>query len=254
MVFVAVANPFVVVAPALSQSVMSGVDLSSPAYSTAEMSRTDIEKLLASGHRPDLSMKSLNGLDLSGLDLTGVSFRAARVNKTKFTKARLVGAIFDQTWALEANFDGADLSKASLFAAQMQGSSFRFADFSGARIAGDFSRANLRDANFAGADLSADMKNQSMGLMRVVFRSADLEGSNFKGANLARADLQFAKLGGANLSGADISGAEAGGADFRAALLSDTNLSGCDVTSARITQDQKSAFAKADHLDRALVE
>jgi uncharacterized protein YjbI with pentapeptide repeats len=239
---------------AKAQDMTHNVDLSSPMYTMAEMTRADIEKALASGEKPDLSGKSLNGLDLSGLDLSGVNFRAARVNKTKFAGAKLISAIFDQAWAVGADFSSADLSKASLFAAQMQDTNFDQADLTSARIAGDFSRAHLRKAKFAKADLSADMKNQSMGLMRAVFRSADLEGADFENADLARADLQFAKFKAANFTRADLSGAEAGGADFRGAIFDHTDLSGCDVTSARIDASEIKAFAKADHLDRALKE
>jgi len=183
-----------------------------------------------------------------------VNFRAARINKTKFAGAKLAGAIFDQAWAVGADFSGADLTKASLFASQMQDTNFDNADLSFARIAGDFSRAHLRKAKFVKADLSADMKNQSMGLMRASFRSADLEGADLESANLARADLQFAKFAGANFAHANLMGAEAGGADFRGAHFDHTALAGCDVTSAQIDTAQLPAFAKADHLDRALKE
>ncbi len=237
-----------------AQDMTHNVDLSSPMYTMAEMTRADIEKALASGKKPDFSGKSLNGLDLSGLDLSGANFRAARVIKSNFADAKLAGAIFDQAWAVGANFSNADLSNASLFASQMQDTNFDHANLSSARIAGDFSRAHLRGARLVKADLSADMKNQSMGLMRVVFRSADLDGANFESANLARADLQFAKFPGVNFTNADLSGSEAGGADFRGAIFNRTNLAGSDVTSARIDASALNAFAKADHLDRALKE
>ncbi len=238
--------------PAAAQDMTHNVDLSSPLYSTAEITRGEIEKALASGAQLDLSMKSLNGLDLSGLDLSGVNFRAARLNKTKLTGAKLRGATFDQAWAMAADFSGADLSEASLFASQMQDANFDGANLSFARIAGDFSRAHMRKTKFMKANLSADMKNQSMGLMRGVFRSADLSGADFGDANLARADLQFAKFAGTNFTRANLMGAEAGGADFRGAIFADTNLTDCDVTSALIDASNISLFAKAEHLDRAL--
>ena len=59
---------------ALAQGMMSGVDLSSPAFTKAELSRADIEAMIAkgpTGGKLDLSDKSLNGLDLSKLDLSG---------------------------------------------------------------------------------------------------------------------------------------------------------------------------------------
>jgi uncharacterized protein YjbI with pentapeptide repeats len=239
--------------PVAGQDVMQmqGLDLNSPRYTTSEMTRAQIEDQIKSGNK-NFYDRSLNGLDLSGLDLSGVNFRAARLDKTKLAGARLEGAILDQVWALNADFSGADLTHASLFSAQMQNSNFDDADLSGARIAGDFSGAHMRKTKFVKADMSADMTNQSMGLMHAVLRSVDLRGADFEGANLSRADLQFAKLAGTNLMNADLSGADASGADFRGAILGDTNFTGCDVSGAMIEASQLDAFAKADHLDRVL--
>ncbi len=64
---------------------MGNVDLSGPMFTTAEMTRADVEAAIkaSDGHGVDLAGKSLNGLDLSGLDLTKANFRAARMNKAK---------------------------------------------------------------------------------------------------------------------------------------------------------------------------
>ena len=193
--------------PATAQDMMQHVDLSSPAFSLAEMTRAEVEATLkAAPGGADLSGKSLNGLDLSGLDLHGVNFRAAKMNKAKLTGARLDGAILDQVWAIGADFSQASLKKANLFGSQMQEASCDGADFSGARVTADLSRASLRNANFSGADLAADMRNQSMGLMRAVLKSADLTGAVFENANLGSTDLQFAKFLGANFRGASLAG------------------------------------------------
>jgi uncharacterized protein YjbI with pentapeptide repeats len=232
----------------LAQDMLRHLDLSSPKYTSAELTRADIETAIASGQKLDFSNKSLNGLDLSGLNLTDANLRAARINKTNFVGAKLKGIILDQAWAVGADFSGADLRRASLFAAQMQEANFEGADLSQARIAGDFSRARLHKAKFLLADLSADMKNQSMGLMRAVFASANLEEADFTGANLARADLQFAKLRGADLTDANLMGAEAGGADFRAARLAHTNFADCDLRAAHVDASQLDAFAGALNL------
>ena len=79
---------------------------------------------------------------------------------------------------------------------------------------------------FDGADLSADEKNQSMGLMRGAFKSAKLDGSSFKRANLARAMMEFASLRGADLSGANLRGGEFAAADFSDANVAGTNFDG----------------------------
>jgi uncharacterized protein YjbI with pentapeptide repeats len=47
--------------------------------------------------------------------------RAARLNHTNLSHAKLDGATLDQTWALDVDLTGASLVKASLFARQMAG-------------------------------------------------------------------------------------------------------------------------------------
>jgi uncharacterized protein YjbI with pentapeptide repeats len=68
-------------------------------------------------------------------------------------------------------------------------------------VTADLTGAHLVGARFEGAGCGADEKNQSMGLMRATFKSADLSRADLSRANLSRADLRFAKLSGANLVG-----------------------------------------------------
>ena len=56
--------------------------------------------------------------------------------------------------------------------------------------------------------MSADMKNQSMGLMGTVMTSVKADGADFTGANLSRLNAGFAKFNNAILDNADISGAK----------------------------------------------
>ncbi|MFN3869535.1 MAG: pentapeptide repeat-containing protein, partial [Hyphomicrobiaceae bacterium] len=171
--------------PAAAQDMLQFLDLKSAEFTTSELSRGDVEALLAArkpGSPLDLSAKRLNGLDLSGLDLSGANLQSARINRTNFKNAKLDGAVLDQAWALDADFTGATFKGASLFSTQFIGAKMDGADFTAARVAGDFSRASLKGSKFDRADLSADMRNQSMGLMRGVFRSADLDGASFRDA------------------------------------------------------------------------
>ena len=124
----------------------------------------------------------------------------------------------------------------------------------GARVTADLTGAHLAGARFEDADCSADEKNQSMGLMRATFKSADLSRADLPRANLARADLRFAKLSGANLAGATLREADASGADLRGALLQGADTSGLDLDSARIDGASVPYLAKAIHLDRAYQE
>jgi uncharacterized protein YjbI with pentapeptide repeats len=233
-----------------AQDMLQGVDLSQPAYSQSEMSRADVEAALKAG-KADFSGRSLNGLDLSGLDLSGANFRAARLNKARLSGARLDGAILDQAWLLQADLTGASLKGVHAFAAQMQKIRGDGADFSSARLAGDLSGASLRGATFDDANLSADMKNQSMGLMRAVLRSAILEGARFRRTNLMSADLRFIHAAGADFTWANLTNADASGSDLTGAIFSGATTKDLDLDSARIDAAAEMALRDARHLDRA---
>ena len=91
--------------PSSAQDMMSHVDLSSPMFASAEMTRAEVEaSLKALPGSADFSGRSLNGLDLSGLDFSGANFRAARLNRAKLSGAKLDGAVLDQAWAMAADF------------------------------------------------------------------------------------------------------------------------------------------------------
>jgi uncharacterized protein YjbI with pentapeptide repeats len=222
---------------AQGQDMLSLVDLSSPAMTQAELSRDQVlaKVQAASPQQPaDFAGTSLNGLDLSGLDLSGANFRAARLNNVNLTGAKLKGAILDQAWMLRADMSSADLTGAALFQTQLQRAKLDGTDFSGARIAADMTGASLKGAKFGGGNLAADMKNQSMGLMRAVFTSADLQGADFSGADLGRANLEFTSLKGANLSRANLMGAQLAGADLTGATITGANFTGVDLDGAKI--------------------
>ena len=244
-----------VVVPAFAQGMLSGVDLSQPAYSTSEYTREQVISLLQEqtpGAPLDLSGKSLNGLDLSGLDLSHVNFRAARLVKTRLTGAKLDGAVLDQAWLLEADLTGASLVGARLFAAQMQRVRADGADFSRARIAGDLSMSSLRGARFVETDLSADMRNQSMGLMRAVLSSATAEGADFMTADLRSADLRFLHAQGASFAGADLKGADASGADLVRANWDGAKVLELDLDQAKIDAAAKDVLRDAKNLNLAI--
>src|SRR5271165_2903615 len=108
--------------PSSAQDMIRGLDLTSPAFTSAEISRADVEAMISKrqpGQALDLSSKSLNGLDLSKLDLSGANLRSARLNHANLAGANLQGALLDQAWALGADFTEANLSGAHLFGAQL---------------------------------------------------------------------------------------------------------------------------------------
>ena len=123
--------------PANAQDPFQGLDMTSDAFTKAEMTRAEIETAVAtqpSGAPLDLSGKSLNGLDLSGIDLHGVVLRAARLNKTNFKGANLEGANLDAVWALEADLSSANLKSASLVGSQCMSAKLDGADLSQAKV------------------------------------------------------------------------------------------------------------------------
>ena len=127
----------------------------------------------------------------------------------------------------------------------------------------DFSDADLRRMNFAGAILEgADFTNAN--LVDSDFKGASLKGANFKGAKLGNANLTEADLSnavfenttlsitrpanpnypsldphtrGANLTGAKLDGATLNftGADLRRTNFTGTNLEGADFTDANLS-------------------
>jgi uncharacterized protein YjbI with pentapeptide repeats len=136
---------------------------------------------------------------------------------------------------MRANFTNADLSNASLLGLVVssgleirlaEAPIFKGVNFSSARIIARLSRFDLSGADFTGARMAPDLKNQSMGLMRT-----DLSGANLSSANFSKADLSFALMRFANLSGATLIGTNLSGAD-----LSGADLTGADLTDADATE------------------
>src|SRR5215472_7201765 len=184
--------------------------------------------------------------------------RAGRLNRTKLTDAKLDRAILDQACLLEADLSRASLRGANIFAAQMQRAKLDGADLSGARIAADLTGASLVGAVLVGANLGADMKNQSMGLMRAVLKSANLERAVLRDADVSRVDLEFASLRNADLTNASLRGAALGGATLARVTLNGADFNGADLASMRligpIGLDAAKNFDKAQNIERLLRE
>jgi len=88
--------------------------------------------------------------------------------------------------------------------------------------------ANLSEASLWGANLSeANLSEASLW-------GADLEGANLYEANLCGADLEGANLSEASLWGANLRGANLYGADLYGANLREANLYGADLREAEL--------------------
>jgi uncharacterized protein YjbI with pentapeptide repeats len=219
----------------------------------AELARADVQSKLAStpaGQTASFVGQSLAGADLhdldfshadlSGADLSRADLRGAKLVGSKLVGAKLPGAKLNLAWIISADFSHADLSGADLETLivsngmqtqPQEAASFVGANLSGAKITARFNLYDMHGANLSHIQASADMRNQSMGLIRTEFSQTNLNDANFKDASLAHVNFQFAKLARANFSGADISYA-----DFTGANLTDADLSGANTTGAVFTQ------------------
>ena len=109
------------------------------------------------------------------------------------------------------------------------------ANMSGATAIARFNLDDMRGANLSRLQASADMRNQSMGLIRADFSQANLSGANFAGASLGHAKFEFATLSGANFSGADLTDVDFAGADLTDANLTGATMKGADFTNATLS-------------------
>ncbi len=218
----------------VAQGMMGQVDMSAPGMTESDLSRADLARMIAAagGDPIDLRERSLNGLDLSGLDLRGARLQWARLNGAKLRGCDLRGADLGLVWAVEADFAGADLGGADLFQGQFLRAIFDGADLERARMIGNFERARFLRARLSAVRGGADMRNQSMGLIRASFRSAVLEDADLTGADFSRADFEYAKLRGADLRGVDFAHALLGGADLRGCRIAGMILEEADIASA----------------------
>jgi quinoprotein dehydrogenase-associated probable ABC transporter substrate-binding protein len=203
-----------------------------------KLTREQVAAALAKGSASapvDFYSKNLSGLDLSGIDFKGANLAAAVLNRSNLTRANLSRCNLTVSFAEGANLSHADLRGAMMFSMQLQDANLKEADLSGARLIGDLRRANLERAVLTKMDASADMKNQSMGLMRANLVSASLKGADLSGSDFSRADFSFSDLSGANLAGAKLSGADFSGTDLRGANLAGADLSGSKLIDTDFT-------------------
>ena len=183
----------------------------------------------------DFYAKNLSGLNLSGVDFKGANLTAAVLNRSDLTGANLSRCNLTVSFAEGANLASADLRGAMMFSMQLQGANLKGANLSGARLIGDLRSANLEQAVLTKMDGAADMKNQSMGLMRANIVSANLRGADLSGSDFSRADFSFSDLSGANLAGTRLKGTEFSGTDLRGANLAGADLSGSNFIDTDFT-------------------
>ena len=140
----------------------------------ADLSADEVRALLAShagAAAPDLSNRNLAGLDLSGVDFKGANLTGANLKKANLAGADLSNAVIDLAILRGANLRGAKLRDAKAFSTILADADLSGADLSGAKLVCNLENAKLAGARLAGIAAGADMRNQSMGLMHLVYPS-----------------------------------------------------------------------------------
>jgi len=147
-------------------------------------------------------------------------------------------ALFENVDCSNVNFEGADLSDATIHRSSFKRANFSNVNFTGAR----FEECDATYAKFAGADLANFSAQYSS------FDFADFTKTDFNGVDLTHGNISLA---GANLRGVDFGGMDLAGAMFSEANLTNANFEGAnlqDVTfvDANLTNVN---FANADFTD-----
>ena len=208
---------------------------------------------------PDAFTLVLEQQDLAGTDWRHAILTGARLRKARFFNAGPDDRIdtFDD-WITD--FRGADLTEASLVAAQLrharfEGTSLLRTNLSNAQAPyADFSRANASSARFIQANIShgqfdqaslvgADLTDSQLSHASMVetrLNQAYLSGALLEKADLTRADLSGAVLDsgslvGANLTEANLNDISLQGADLRHANLAYANLKNADLADVTLS-------------------
>lgn len=201
----------------------------------AEPGREDIVGRLAAarpGEAADLHELVARGADLSGVDFRGAQMRGIDLKGANLSGAKLAKTVLDLAILSNADLSGADLSDASLYGAVAIQARLEGADLSRAVLLGNLSEARLDGARLLHAKGGANMKNQSMGLIRLVMTYASLDRADFSDADLAVCDGRFARFTNATLHRVNFSDCDLRGADFTGADLTDADMTGAKLEGA----------------------
>lgn len=170
-----------------------------PGFDALESAKIEEKDLDSVKHTLDLTGRHLEGAVFYGADLRKAYLGDAYVEGALFFQAKLQGAGFYQARLQGASFYQAKLQCSSLDSALLQGALFEGAQLQGARLA----YAHLEGASFKNAFLE----------------DATAERAHLEGALLDGAKLQGAAFAGAILAATSLGDAKAWRADFKDAAL-----------------------------------
>ncbi len=212
----------------LRQAVLAHATLTGADFSDADLSCANLGAGTLAGAR--FERADLTGAILSCAALDGTSFKLAKLAgvqllETKFGACDWSGAAAPALCFIKADLTGllatgADLAGCNFIECRLDGIRFGAARLVGA----NFLKCSAVGAHWAGADLAQAVFTDGCDLSRGDFTQANLAQANLRGARLAEGVLAGARLDGADLSEADLGGADLRQATLRAALLVRTAL------------------------------
>lgn len=202
----------------------------------------------------DMGLARLSGCDarganFHGTNLTCVDMREAKLDRTRFGMARIVGGRFDRAQIRNVHFDGRDLTDTT---------------FDGATITDcTFQGVVLRGATFRGAVLSQSTSFRGLSLIRVSFVKAMLDGvdmaltvqdnCDYTDASLRETDWRKSRAKGLCFRNAcwghglatelQLTRCDLIGTDLTRAMLDKATLLDCDLSQATL---QAASLLSAD--------
>lgn len=184
--------------------------------------------------RPDPNCCAyFSGAYLSAVSWEGIDFGEANFERADLCRATLRGANLTHSELSRAKLRGSNLVEACLADVFAIRTDFHSADLSQA----DLSRGRFTAARFTKAILNiasaADADFQRANLNGASFCRADLRRSDFRAATLEGTDFQDAYLQGANLSGLVLRRANLRGADMSTSNLLRSELEGLELPGAQ---------------------
>lgn len=216
----------------------SGQDMSTRQFVGENLRNANLKG--TSFRNADLSQADLTGADLRGADLGGVKLVGANLTDANLTGADLNCAMIEKSNFKNANLTNAKLVQIRSYdflGMDFMNSYFDLFKYKNKDSSGpaNFNGANLTNANLYGAELVSDIFIGA-NLTGANFEAATLVCSDFTGADLTRANLHRAQLHNANFTKANLSFANMNGASFD---LDDENYESlgekANLTNAKLT-------------------
>jgi uncharacterized protein YjbI with pentapeptide repeats len=213
----------------ITEASITSLDASNLKLKNSQIVDTDIESV-------DLSNASFEGANLEGSTLRKVILFGADLQETNLESVIFNGILYDESTRFPDNFEvttgdfywiGPHANVSNLESGyrrvKLVGRDLERINFSQSSILLDASFSNLQGANFKEANLRLGIFRES-NLENASFCDADLTNVNFQGSNMSNSNLQNALLYTANLNGSNLRNANLLNTDFSYARLDDVDL------------------------------